>query len=83
MYVVRRVTSLFIVFYRRHGTGTFASNKDGKKYTGPWVDGKKHGEGILYFPAGDTLKGNWHHGELQDTLGFKFHSKSVWINPSY
>ncbi len=35
-----------------------------RKYEGYWLDGKKHGEGIMTYPEGLTRKGTWENDQL-------------------
>jgi hypothetical protein len=42
------------------GKGTY-SWPDGSKYTGGFLNGKKHGYGIHSDPEGTTYDGEWEH----------------------
>ena len=44
-----------------HGKGIF-SWKDGRKYTGEYVNDKKEGVGIFEWPDGRRYEGEWKKG---------------------
>ena len=39
---------------------------DGRKYTGQWMDGMRHGQGKLSYPDGRVKEGEWEDGDLLD-----------------
>ena len=44
---------------KRSGNGVIVY-KDGRKYDGQWLDGKRHGHGVLTYPVNDTrYEGSW------------------------
>jgi hypothetical protein len=43
---------------KKHGQGTYTWH-DGRKYIGPWVNGKQHGVGMLIDNKGMLRKGEW------------------------
>lgn len=47
-----------------HGMGilTYASTDPRYKYNGYWKEGKRQGEGIMYWRNGDQYAGNWANG---------------------
>lgn len=69
--------------FRRDGTGTFTSSKDGMRYIGQWKQNRRHGEGRLYMSSGDCLTATWDHGTLIQPTKFDFHKDSIWNNPEY
>jgi hypothetical protein len=61
---------LMVVDHRRY-QGSFKNNKRhgmGKAYygvqtyEGEWIDGRKHGEGTMWYEGGDVFKGRWERG---------------------
>jgi len=40
---------------------------DGSQYIGPWSNDKRHGIGMLYFPSGKEVEGEW----LDNDFNFK------------
>lgn len=38
--------------------------KDGRIYEGGFIDGRQHGQGVLYLAEGKTKRGNWEYGIL-------------------
>ena len=59
------------------GNGKFVYDK-GEYYIGPWMNGLRHGKGILYDKSGNKLyNGNFING------GFEGKSKLVYDNSDY
>ena len=46
--------------------GTVISTIFGSKYVGEWKDGKRHGQGTLYYLADNQFKGDIYVGEFKD-----------------
>uniref|UniRef100_A0A3Q4AHB1 Radial spoke head 10 homolog B n=1 Tax=Mola mola TaxID=94237 RepID=A0A3Q4AHB1_MOLML len=44
----------------RHGTGTYKCAKTSVSYTGQWDQGKRHGQGVLYYNQDKT---SWYNGD--------------------
>jgi L1 cell adhesion molecule like protein len=38
--------------------------KDGRKYEGTWMDGKKHGEGVTWYSNGRLSRDIWRYGRI-------------------
>lgn len=49
----------------RHGQGTYQYDNKFFKYTGDWVDGKKHGHGVFFLGDGGTYEGSFVDGEMR------------------
>ena len=43
--------------------GTVTISYPGAKYEGKWLEGQKHGEGVLTYTDGRTVKGTWRHNK--------------------
>lgn len=54
----------------QNGRGTYVSAQDGSRYTGSFVDGKAHGQGVVDYTNGERYSGNWVGGQFngQGTL---------------
>lgn len=52
-------------------------------YEGEWHDGRRHGEGTLTLPNGDTLTGQWEDGRLAGPVDFQFAASNPWANPDF
>ncbi len=50
-----------------NGQGTMEYT-DGRKYTGGWKDGKRHGSGVMAYSDGWTLKAIWVNGKIEGHL---------------
>jgi len=56
---------------KRHGRGTTFERRGGKsirQYVGDWYNGNMEGEGVFYYPNGETYKGGWYRN-LQSGQG--------------
>jgi len=47
-----------------HGTGTYVFKNKFFKFQGDWVEGKKHGHGILFFKDGGSYEGEFRDDEI-------------------
>lgn len=48
----------------RHGQGEYQFRNKQFKYSGSWVDGERHGHGIMELPSGGSYEGTFVHGEI-------------------
>ena len=46
----------------RHGTGKYVNPEEGVEYSGQWLDGMRHGQGILNYKNGSVYEGQWERG---------------------
>ena len=46
------------------------------KYSGNWEHNERNGTGVLTYANGDTLQGNFLHGQPHGVLLYTFHSKA-------
>ena len=68
---------------QRHGKGKFFSVETNTTYEGMWLNGYKHGNGILYMPLSSTIEGTWRLGAIDGPVVFKFGEGSPWLDPQY
>lgn len=48
----------------RNGTGTYTYTNNYFQYQGEWVNGRKHGEGVLLMKDGSSFVGTFCNGEI-------------------
>ena len=46
----------------KQGKGKFLSSTNGSEYEGDWINGKKHGKGIIVFKDGARYEGEFQNG---------------------
>lgn len=66
---------------RRHGFGVFTCAEDQYRYEGQWYQGRRHGEGTVFLPNGDSLHGQWKEGRMAGPVEYRFAEDSPWANP--
>jgi len=57
---------------QRFGKGTWI-DRDGSRYDGKWVKGRKEGSGVMTYSNGSKFSGNWQRGRR--------HGKGVFTTP--
>ena len=68
---------------QRNGQGKFSSHETQMVYVGQWLQGSKHGTGVMYLPNGDSFEGRWEMGKTSGPVHYNFAVSSPWAHPEY
>ena len=63
----------------RHGTGTYRYSNPFFTYEGDWVDGQKHGQGLLKFSDGGYVRGRFERGQIEGPGERKWADGSLYV----
>lgn len=53
--------------------------KDGSKYIGDILDGKRHGQGTYSWPSGEQYVGEWRNNRALGGWFYKTTGRKVWV----
>ena len=65
----------------QHGRGSVTYPNGQGSYNGQWETGVPHGFGVMYWPNGDSFKGQFDNGAMQD--GTVCYSNGVQVDGAY